>query len=130
MDYNYIRLENQIKSLMNKNYSATSAISQIAQQIQLGNYQFYIDTVNKQFIFKYNSLNNPIGIDPINNKIVNVKYINDVDISNLVADIIAGNGIDVDDQGNGIYKVSVSEGMFATTDDLTDIAKTYATKDE
>ena len=143
MDYNYIRLENQIKALMNKNYSATSAISQIAQQIQLGNYQIYIDTVNKQFVFKYISLNNPIGIDPINNKIVNVKYINDVDISNLVADIIAGNGIEVDDQGNGVYKVGVKEGVFATTDDLSavdnkfseysltsDIAKTYATKDD
>ena len=143
MDYNYIRLENQIKALMNKNYTSSSGVSQIAQQLQLGNFQLYIDTVNKQFTFKYNSLNNPIGIDPINNKIVNVKYINDVDISKLIGGLTAGDGIVVEDTGNGICKISVAEWMFATNEEIkkiedkfdnysltTDIQKTYATKDE
>ena len=143
MDYNYIRLENQIKALMNKNYSSTSAVSQIAQQLQVGNYQLFIDTVNKQFVFKYHSINNPIGIDPINNKIINVKYINDVDISKLIGGLTAGDGIVVEDIGNGVFKISVEEGKYATPDELkkiderfddytttTDIQATYATKDE
>ena len=121
MDYNYIRLENQIKALMNKNYSSTSAVSQIAQQLQVGNYQLFIDTVNKQFVFKYHSINNPIGIDPINNKIVNVKYINDVDISKLIGGLTAGDGIVVEDTGNGVFKISVEEGKFATPDEMKKI---------
>ena len=143
MDYNYIRLENQIKSLMNKNYSSNSGVSQIAQQLQSGNFQLYIDTVTKQFIFKYHSINNPIGIEPINNKIINVKYINDVDVSKLIGGISAGDGIDVEDIGNGIFKVSVKAGSFATPEELNkvndrfnnyttteELENKYATKDE
>ena len=102
---------------MNKNYSSNSGVSQIAQQLQSGNFQLYIDTVNKQFIFKYHSINNPIGIEPINNKIINVKYINDVDVSKLIGGISAGDGIDVEDIGNGIFKVSVKAGSFANRHD-------------
>lgn len=133
MDYNYIRLENQIKALMNKNYSSTSAVAQIAQQLQVGNFQLFVDTVNKQFVFKYHSVNNPIGIDAINNKIVNVKYINDVDISKLVSAITSGYGIVVDDMGNGVFKVSVDENKFATKDEMNAVDSkfaNYATKDE
>ena len=84
-----------------------------------------------------------IGIDPINNKIVNVKYINDVDVSKLIGGISAGDGIDVEDIGNGIFKVSVKAGSFATPEELNkvndrfnnyttteELENKYATKEE
>ena len=93
--------------------------------------------MNKQFIFKYHSVNNPIGIEPLNDKIVSVKYINDVDVSKLIGGLTAGDGIVVEDTGNGVFKISVEEGKFATNEEikkiddkfadytpLTDIAKT------
>ena len=97
---------------------------------------------HKQFIFEYHSVNNIIGIDPIHNKIVNVKNINDIDINKLIGGLTTGDGIVVEDTGNGIFKISVEESRFATPEELkkiddrfddysltTDIQKTYATKD-
>ena len=63
MDYNYFQLENQIKALMNKNFVSQRVVSQIALQLQVENYQLFMNTTDKQLIFKYHSVHNPKTIN-------------------------------------------------------------------
>ena len=106
MNYDYIRLENQIKALMNRNYVSSSSHSQRAEEIVDGACNLYVDTVQKYFTFKYAGINDPVYIDPINKRLLNVKFINDVDISKLLSAIESGYGISIEDLGEGKYKIT------------------------
>ena len=121
MDYNYIRLENQIKALMNQNHVPSSTISKIAESMKKGTLELYIDTVNKQFVFKHSGINNPISIDSINSEILHVRLLNGVDVTSLIGGITNGYGVTIEETSRGIYKVSVNEGMFALTTDIANI---------
>ena len=119
MDYNYIRLEKQIKQLMNKNYVPSSTHSQSAEELIKSPLRLYIDLVSKCFMFRYiGSTFDPIYIDPLNRAIMNVQYLNDVDISKLIGGVVEGYGIVIDNMGKGIYEINVKEGMFALKSDM------------
>ena len=74
-------------------------------------------------------------VDPINRSLLNVQYINSVDISKLIGGVAEGYGISIVNKGEGIYQINVIENMFALLTDLsqytpTDVLEnTYATKD-
>lgn len=121
MDYRYIYLQNQIKALMNKHYVPSSSHSKIAEEIQNGNCNLLVDTIQKYFAFKYSGVSNPIYIDPLQKRLLNVSYINDVDVNNLLGGIKGGYGIIIEDLGKGIKKISVEENKFALKEDLQDV---------
>ena len=121
MDYNYIRLENQIKALMNQNHVPSSSISKVAEFIKNGSLELYIDTIQKQFVFKNTGINNPISVDPIKNEILNVKLLNGVDISKLIGGIDGGYGINIEEISKGVFKISVIEDTFALKTDIVDV---------
>ena len=134
MDYNYIRLENMIKQLMNKSYVPSSSRAKSTEEIYNGSCRLYIDTVLNRYVFKYSTLAPSIMVDPINRSLLNVQYINNVDISKLIGGVAEGYGISINNMGEGIYQINVVENMFALLDDLSNytptevIEATYATK--
>ena len=134
MDYNYIRLENMIKQLMNKSYVPSSSRAKSTEEIYNGSCKLYIDTVLNRYVFKYSTLAPSIMVDPINRSLLNVQYINNVDISKLIGGVAEGYGININNMGEGIYQINVVENMFALLDDLSNytptevIEATYATK--
>ena len=102
MDYNYIRLEGMIKQLMNKNYVPSSSSSQNSKELINGNAKLYFDTILNHFVFKYLNLEPSLSIDPINRTLLNVAYINNVDVTKLIGGVEAGYGIKIIDMGGGI----------------------------
>ena len=118
MDYKYIELERQIKSLMNKNFVISSTRSKSAEEISNGSNSLYIDTIQKYFVFKVNGLSESVIVDPLNKSLLNVQYINDVDVSKLIGGIREGYGINITEVSNGVYEVNVKENMFASKDEL------------
>ena len=142
MNYEYIRLEQQIKQLMNRFYVPSSSKSQAAEELVKGLIKLYIDSVGKkiEFVYTINDVE-PLYIEPENRAIMNVQYLNDVDISKLIGGVAEGYGIVIDNMGKGIYKINVKEGMFALKSDMNaindrfddytttaDLQATYATK--
>ena len=121
MDYKYIELERQIKSLMNKNFVISSTRAKSAEEISNGSNSLYIDTIQKYFVFKVNGLSESVIVDPLNKSLLNVQYINDVDVSRLIGGIREGYGIDIIEKSNGVYEVSVKENMFASKSELDDV---------
>ena len=100
MDYNYIRLEKQIKQLMNKSYVPSSSHAQSAEELIKGSVRLYIDTVSKYFAFKLVGASfDPLYIDPLNRALMNVQFINDVDISKLIGGVAEGYGIVIENMG-------------------------------
>ena len=133
MDYKYIELERQIKSLMNKNFVVSSTRSKSAEEVSNGSCQLYIDTIQKYFIFKVSGLTESICINPLTNSLLNVKYINGVDVSNLCSGISAGYGINIENLNDGVFKINVKENMFALkneVDEVNDKFDKYYTKTE
>ena len=133
MDYKYIELERQIKSLMNKNFVVTSTRSKSAEELSNGSCQLYVDTIQKYFIFKVSGMNESIYINPLTNSLMNVQYINGVDVSNLFSSISAGYGIDVENLTGGVFKINVKENMFALkneVDEVNDKFSNYYTKSQ
>ena len=133
MDYKYIELERQIKSLMNKNFVVTSTRSKSAEELSNGSCQLYIDTIQKYFIFKVSGLSESICINPLTYSLLNVKYINGVDVSNLCSGISAGYGINIENLNDGVFKINVKENMFALkneVDEVNDKFSNYYTKTE
>ena len=125
MDYNYIYLQQQIKALMNKAYVSSSSHSKTAEEVRNGSCNFLVDTVQKYFTFKYAGITDPVYIDPIGKRLLNVKFIGDVDITKLVGGLEKGYGINIEGQGNGIYKISVVEDMFALKNDVTEVENKF-----
>ena len=121
MDYNYIHLQNQIKALMNKNYVPSSSHAASATELKNGSNSFLVDTVQKFFVFKYAGLNESVMVDPINRKLLNVAYINGVDVSKLIGGVMAGYGITIENQGDGVYKIRATDEMFALKSDVEDV---------
>ena len=66
MDYKYIELERQIKSLMNKNFVISSTRAKSAEEISNGSNSLYIDTIQKYFVFKVNGISESVIVDPLN----------------------------------------------------------------
>ena len=133
MDYNYIHLQNQIKALMNKNYVPSSSHAASATELKNGSNSLLINTAQKYFVFKYAGLNESVMVDPINRKLLNVAYINGVDVSKLIGGLMAGYGITIENQGDGVYKISVTDEMFALksdVEDLNDKLGDYVTNEE
>ena len=118
MDYNYQLLQQQIKALMNKTYVPTSSHAKVSEEIVNGSCNLLIDTVQKYFVFKYAGVNDPIYIDPVNKRLLNVKFIGDVDVTKLITAIQSGYGINIEDMGEGVYKIGVKDDLFATKDDI------------
>ena len=125
MDYNYIYLQQQIKALMNKAYVSSSSHSKVAEEVRNGSCNFLVDTVQKYFTFKYAGITDPVYIDPIGKKLLNVKFIGDVDVTKLLGGLEKGYGINIEGQGNGIYKISVVEDMFALKSDVTEVENKF-----
>ena len=121
MDYNYIHLQNQIKALMNKNYVPSSSHAASATELKNGSNSLLVNTALKYFVFKYAGLNESVMVDPINRKLLNVAYINGVDVSKLIGGLMAGYGITIENQGDGVYKISVTDEMFALKSDVEDL---------
>ena len=120
MDYNYIRLENMIKQLMNKSYVPSSSHAQSAEEIIKGSFKLFCDSVNNYYTFKYGTYD-PLYIDPIKRGLFNVQFINDVDITKLIGGVEEGYGIRIDNIGKGVYKVNVINDMFALKSELTEV---------
>ena len=116
MDYKYIELERQIKSLMNKNFVVSSTRAKSAEEVSNGSCQLYIDTIQKYFIFKVSGLNESIYVNLLINSLLNVKYINGVDVSKLIGGISAGYGITIESLTGGVYKINVEENKFVLVD--------------
>lgn len=125
MDYQYIYLQNQIRALMNKNYVPSSSHAASATELKNGSNTLLVDTVQKCFLFKYAGLNESVMVDPLNRSLLNVAYINGVDVSKLIGGILAGYGVIIEDQGEGVYKVSVNENMFALKSDVEEITDKF-----
>ena len=117
MDYKYIELERQIKSLMNKNFVVSSTRAKSAEEVSNGSCQLYIDTIQKYFIFKVSGINESICVNPLTNTLLNVKYINNVDVSKLIGGVDAGYGITIEDLNDGVYRINVEENKFALKDE-------------
>lgn len=143
MDYNYIRLENQIKALMNQNHVPSSTVSKIAESLKNGTLELFIDTVQNRFVFKYVGINNPVSIDPLKKEILNIELLNGVDVSKLVGGIQNGYGINIEETTKGVFKISVDETTIASKNDVSkvdekfkdytttsDLEANYATKND
>ena len=137
MDYNYLELERQIRALQNMVHVPSSGVSKTTEELRNGNNSFVVDTIQHYFMFKYGGINEPLSVDPITKSILNVKFINDVDVSKLLGGIREGYGINIESIGGGVYKINVIENMFALKSDvdeledmITEIDNTTYTKTE
>ena len=113
MNYEYQYLLNLIRGIQNNNQVISSNRAKSAEELINGNNSLTVNTINKHFMFQTNGITNPVSIDPINKKILNVSEINGVNIEDLLGGIIAGYGIKIMDQGEGIFEINVKENMFA-----------------
>ena len=77
-------------------------------------------------MFKYAGINDPIYIDPIGKRLLNVKFIGDVDISKLIGGLEKGYGINIESKGNGIFKISVEDNLFALKSEVSDVDGKFA----
>ena len=107
MDYNYLELERQIRALQNMPHVPSSGISKTTEELRNGNNSFVVDTIQHYFMFRYGGVDKPLSIDPITKSILNVKFINDVDVSKIMGGIREGYGINIEPIGGGVYKVNV-----------------------
>ena len=137
MDYNYLELERQIRALQNMTHVPSAGVSKTTEELRNGNNTFLVDTIQHYFMFKYGGVDAPLSIDPINKSLLNVEYINDVNVSDLVGGLREGYGINIESMGDGVYKLNVVDNMFALKSDLediedmiTEIDTTTYTKDE
>ena len=121
MDYNYLELERQIRALQNMVHVPSSGVSKTTEELRNGNNSFVVDTIQHYFMFQYGGVDEPLSIDPITKSILNVKFINSVDVSNIIGGIREGYGINIDAMGGGVYKVNVIENMFALKSDLNEL---------
>lgn len=118
MNYEYQYLLQQIKNLANKEHVISSWRSKSAEELSNGGLSIVVDTVQKYFAFKSSGLAEPVYIDPIGQKLINIKFINGVDVSKLISGITKGYGIKITDKGAGIYEIAVEEGKFALISDV------------
>ena len=130
MDYNYLRLEQQIRALMNITHASSSGSSKTTEELKNGNNTFLVDAIKHHFLFKYGGVAEPLSVDPITKSILNVQFINDVDVTKLVGGLTAGYGISIQNMGNGIFKLDVVENMFVLKNELKDELKDYRLKDD
>ena len=134
MDYKYIELERQIKSLMNKNFVITSTRAKSAEELINGSCTLYIDTINNYFMFKVAGLSESVYLNPLNKSLMNIQYINGVDVSKLISGISEGFGIDIKQTDNGIYEINIKENMFAEKEEvdesLTELLNAIAALDD
>ena len=121
MDYNYLKLEQQIRALMNLAHVPSSGSSKTTEELKNGNNTFLVDAIKHYFVFKYGGVSEPISVDPITKSILNVRFINDVDVSKLIGGVSEGYGVSIENIGNGVFKIGVIDNMFALKDDVTDI---------
>ena len=121
MDYNYLELERQIRALQNMVHVPSSGVSRTTEELRNGNNSFVVDTIQHYFMFQYGGVDESLSIDPITKSILNVKFINSVDVSNIIGGIREGYGINIDAMGGGVYKVNVIENMFALKSDLNEL---------
>ena len=121
MDYNYLELERQIRALQNMVHVPSSGVSKTTEELRNGNNSFVVDTIQHYFMFRYGGVDEPLSIDPITKSVLNVKFINSVDVSNIIGGIREGYGINIDAMGGGVSKVNVIENMFALKSDLDEL---------
>lgn len=121
MDYNYIHLQQQIKALMNLSHVPASGHSKVAEEVVNGACNFLEDTVQNYFMFKYDGINDPIYVDPIGKRLLNVKFIGDIDLSKVVSMMQEGYGIDIVNMGGGVFKINVKDGMFALKSEVSEV---------
>ena len=125
MDYNYLSLLQQIKALQNNNHVISSNRSKSTEELSNGSLTLLVDTIKQYFTFRCSGIADPIYLDPINHQILNVSYINGVDVSNLISGIAKGYGINITDKGAGIYEVAVIDKMFALSTELDEVDKKF-----
>lgn len=127
MNYEYQYLLQQIKNLANKEHVISSGRAKSAEEISNGGLSIVVDTVQKYFAFKTAGLAEPVYIDPIGQQLINIKFINGVDVSKLISGITKGYGIKITDKGAGIYEIAVEEDKFALTSDVQEINSSIET---
>ena len=111
---------------MNKSYVPSSSHAQSAEELIKGALRIYIDIVSHFFTFKYTGSSfDPLYIDPVNRAIMNVQFLNDVDISKLIGGVAEGYGIVIKDLSKGIYEINVKDGMFALKTELDEVDKRF-----
>ena len=125
MNYEYQYLLQQIKSIANKEHVVSSNRAKSAEEITNGSLSVVVDIIQKYFAFKCSGLSEPVYIDPIGQRILNIKYINDVNVEELIGGITNGYGITIEEQPGGVYKVSVVDNMFALQEDVDDITSKF-----
>lgn len=82
--HEYERINNLLRTLMNRNSTTYSEISKNSENITSGSCTLTIDTIRKCFIFKINGISHPICLYPSEKKISNIKYINEMNVDDLL----------------------------------------------
>lgn len=82
--HEYERINNLLRTLMNRNSTTYSEISKNSENITSGSCTLTIDTIRKCFIFKINGISHPICLYPSEKKISNIKYINEISVDDLL----------------------------------------------
>ena len=92
----------------------SSGVSKTTEELRNGNNSFVVDTIQHYFMFQYGGVDESLSIDPITKSILNVKFINSVDVSKLIGGIREGYGINIDAMGGGVYRYPPSGHQPAT----------------
>ena len=118
MNYDYQYLLQHIKNLANKEHVISSSRAKSTEELSNGSLSLIVDTVRKYFSFKTAGLSDPVYLDPIGQQLINIKYINGVDVTRLISGITKGDGIVITDKGNGLYEIAIEDNKYALIRDV------------